>query len=496
MEERTAAVKSRAARPAVVWRWVVCTAVAAALAAAAGIPAPATEQVQTSGDEPHYLLTADALGRSGSLDIAGAVAAQRYRAYHDAGLRLQAAPDGDGRLLAPHDPLLPAVLALPMRLGGWIAAKATLAALAGVLAGLLVWLAAARLGAPPGRAAALVAVFAAAPPLATYGSQVYPELPAALALTVGVGALTGRLRGAGLAGVGLAVIALPWLGVKYAPLAAVLALVALARLWRVGRRRPAGLLTGLLALAGLGYLAAHLAWYGGVTVYAAGAFFQQHGGELSVLGTEPDYLGRSVRLLGLLVDADFGLLVWQPAWLLAVPAVTWLARRGRAGALDRTSLGAPLVAGWLTAAFVAATMHGWWFPGRQVVVVLPLALLAVLAWALEHRGRWWAVLSLGATGVLAHAWLAVEGWRQTVRWVVSFSETANPLVAALGTILPDYRAVTALGSWRHGAWLAVVALLAIWGWRRGQAAAPPQPEAPAPGVGLRLVGATVRLPGR
>jgi len=39
-----------------------------------------------------------------------------------------------------------------------------------------------------------------------------------------------------------------------------------------------------------------------------------------------------------------------------------------------------LLAGWLVATFAANTMHGWWWPGRQTVVVLPLALLSVLCW--------------------------------------------------------------------------------------------------------------------
>ena len=33
------------------------------------------------------------------------------------------------------------------------------------------------------------------------------------------------------------------------------------------------------------------------------------------------------------------------------------------------------------ATFVALTMQGWWFPGRQLVVVLPAAVLAIAWWA-------------------------------------------------------------------------------------------------------------------
>ena len=109
-------------------------------------------------------------------------------------------------------------------------------------------------------------------------------------------------------------------------MAAALAAVAL---WRLLARRPAR--AGRPALGrGLGpprvaFVAVHLAIYGGVTPYAAGSHFAD--GELTVVGDDPDYVGRSRRLVGLLVDRDFGLAAWQPAWLLLVPAVAALAAR-------------------------------------------------------------------------------------------------------------------------------------------------------------------------
>ena len=60
-------------------------------------------------------------------------------------------------------------------------AKLTLAAVAAALAALLVWIAVRRFGVPVLAAAVVVGVFAASAPLAAYGSQIYPELPAALA---------------------------------------------------------------------------------------------------------------------------------------------------------------------------------------------------------------------------------------------------------------------------------------------------------------------------
>src|SRR6266511_2318343 len=185
-----------------------------------------------------------------------------------------------------------------------------------------------------------------------------------------------------------------------------------------------------LAAAGVAFVVLHRWWYGGWTPYATGDHFVA--GELSAVGSDPDYLGRSRRLLGLATDRGFGLAGWQPAFLLAVPALATLARRRPAG---WAAVALPLAAGWLVATFLALTMHGWWFPGRQVVVVLPLAVLAVACWAGAGRRRRkefahhqdhgtpegdqagrhgdarapFAVAVGGGVGVVAYAWLVADG---------------------------------------------------------------------------------------
>src|SRR6185295_10887724 len=109
----------------------------------------------------------------------------------------------------------------------------------------------------------------------------------------------------------------------------------------------------------------------------------QSSGEFGVVGLHPDYPGRSIRLLGLLVDRDFGIAAWQPAWFLVIPAlVALLVSRPR----HWPALVAPLLVGWATATWVALTMQGYWWPGRQLVVVLPLAVLVILVW-LARAGR-------------------------------------------------------------------------------------------------------------
>ena len=98
---------------------------------------------------------------------------------------------------------------------------------------------------------------------------------------------------------------------KYAPIAATLAAVAAWVWWRAGARRALLWFGGGLALAGVCYLLAHQLWYGGWTVYASGDHFV--GGELTVVGAQPNYPGRAIRLVGLFTDRDFGLFAWNPA---------------------------------------------------------------------------------------------------------------------------------------------------------------------------------------
>ena len=434
----------------------------------------ATHGAQTTADEPHYLLTAISLAEDGNLDVADELQAREWRAFHAVTLPVQEQVLPDGRQLAPHDPLLPALLAVPVALGGWVGAKVALALLAGLLAGLSTWVAVRRFAVRPGVAGATVAAIGCAWPLAGYGSQVYPELPAALVTvaSVAVALAPGPPRPRRIIGLALLVTALPWLAVKYVPVAAALVGVVAWQWWRGGHRGAARGLVGLLAASGLAYVGLHRAWYGGWTVYAAADHFVDRG-EFAVVGFDPNPWGRARRLVGLLVGRDFGLAVWQPLWLLAVPALAVWGRRRPAG---WALVAVPLAAGWLNATFVALTMQGWWVPGRQVVVVLPLAGIA-LAWWLDHASRGWRVAAavLGTLGIVTYAWLVVDGLRERLTWVVDFTLVGDPLVAARRAVMPDYLQVSAATWGWQSAWLLVLGALVWTAWR---GAGPPSRQLP------------------
>jgi len=125
------------------------------------------------------------------------------------------------------------------------------------------------------------------------------------------------------------------------------------------------------------------------------------------------YLDRSYRLVALFVDRDYGLLRWAPVLALAVFGAWLLSRERRAGLaraipeLRREQslaavCGIAAFAQLLTAAFLAPSMFGFWFPGRQLVAVLPLT-IPLVALGLRHVPR--LGLLLAALGVAASLWL-------------------------------------------------------------------------------------------
>jgi len=217
-------------------RWLVAVAVLVGAIALVGVPGRATYGARTSADEPQYLLSASSLADDFDLDISDELRNESYRPYHEATLDQQTIElDDSGRQVSPHDPLLPLLLALPMVIGGWVGAKVALATVAAATATLTAALAHRCCGVAPSTAAIVTVSSFAGLPLAGYGTQIYPEMPAAfvtLVMFAGLAAHTVGRRSVALALA--AMIILPWLAVKYVPVAAV---GGIALLWQV-RRRP------------------------------------------------------------------------------------------------------------------------------------------------------------------------------------------------------------------------------------------------------------------
>lgn len=446
------------------WRWLLVGLVVW-LAGCAAVPVWGGSN-RLVGDETHYLLTAESLVSDFDLDLADEYAQRAYTPYHASDLVPQDAARADGARLAPHGVGLPVLLAPGYAAGGWVGARVELALVAALVlvgAGILAERIVARpRWAAPGAALAL----GLTAPLWVYATQVYPEVPAAGVAVAACLLLTGGSRRrrplVTAAGLALAVAALVLLGVKYLPVAACLALVSAVRLRH--NRSALVLVCGLAAVL----VGAVFAWtvltYGGPTTYATNRVYQG-ASEAAIVRDNVGGVARSPRVLALLVDRNFGIGRFAPLWLLAVPAFVVLALRRR----DMWPLVALVGVQWATAVWLALTMRGWWFPGRQVVTVLPLLVPAV-AWLFAHVPRLTA-----AVAALSACWGAVLVWALDTRRVGAGRDpflAPVPGFGAAGRLFPTFHD-PAIGDWiRLAVWMVTIAALGIWFWRLGRAAPP------------------------
>jgi len=397
-----------------------------------GVAARSTYGAQTSSDEPQYLITALSLAEDFDLDISDELDRRAFEPFHEISLNTQTFDlTESGQRISPHDPLLPLIAAPAMWVGGWVGVRILLVAVGGLVAALTTWTAIRRFGVAPGPGLIGVGSMMVGAPIAAYSTQVFPEIIAAfcVAALAAAGSVDQPRRGHA-AIVVAATIALPWLSIKYALTAAAAVAVIGWRWWRAGDRRTIVVSTAVLAVAGVVYLVVHQRIYGGWTVYSSGDHFIDDG-EFAVVGTDPDYWGRSRRLAGLLVDRRYGLIPWAPIWLLAPSALAWFVARRRS---NRLLLVAPIAAGWGTATFVALTMHGWWSPGRQIVVIVPLVAIALAVFVADvHPLRWVAVV-LGASGASNWVWLGIEATTDRRVLIVDFYETSAPVYRILSPL--------------------------------------------------------------
>lgn len=224
-----------------------------------------------------------------------------------------------------------------------------------------------------GPAVATAFALAVSPPLFLYTFQVYPELPAALGLLYSFRKLMMEARPTrlGVLAASLFLAFLPWLHQKYSVAAAALGLMAAVRLLR-GRGGNSqhivrlGLLVGPLALSAFSILVYNHALTGSVLPDAT---FRAVGRT----SFEPQHMLRG--LLGLVFDAENGLFVYSPAYLLAFLAACRFSRSHR-----RVYL--PLLIVALSYLVVIASFPHW--PGavssvaRYILSVAPLAALPMV----------------------------------------------------------------------------------------------------------------------
>jgi hypothetical protein len=418
----------------------------------------ASRGASITGDEPFYLLTTQSLIQDSDLDLRQQYDKQSYRSFfdHPGGLWKQSIPTTDGRIVSPHDPGLSVLLIPGFALAGLRGAQFELALIAALTMALVYVLVAKETG---DHLIAWLATLAVA--LSTtafvYSSEVYPEFPGALCIALSL-LLIRRSTSVGSAAILVCLLsALAWLGIKYMPLAAIIALPFLMRSPWSSR----SVFLGLTAVSAAAYIWFHYAVFEDLTPYSINTVY---GGApaLSVVEQHLSLQDRFYRLWGLFIDERFGIGRWGPVLLLAPISLPLLLKRG--------AVGATVLALFLTqlaiATFVAITMMGWWFPGRTFVVVLPLFALplAVLLQRFTGFVRVAATV-LGLYSLAITAALTRAANNHEVTLAVDPFDMRAWLFRDIRPLFPNYTAWTAETFLLTAGWLVVgvVALALIAG---------------------------------
>ena len=420
----------------------------------------ATRGASITGDEPFYLLTTQSLLTDGDFDLTNQYEARSYESFfdHPDELWRQSVPQPDGDLLSPHNPGLSFLVIPGFGLGGLAGAQVQLMVLGAATMALAFVLADRLTGRRVLSWVATVGVGLSATAF-IYSTEIYPEFPGALAMVLSLLVVT-RQRAPGMAdGLLLAALltAMCWLGIKYTPLAL---LVAGYFLLKAGRDGRIALLATGAASAGF-YAWFHLQLFGSLTPYSVNVVYAGWN-SAEILGGHIEWGERYYRIWGLFLDRRFGIGHWAPLLLAAVPGMALLAMAKHA---CRLVLGL-IVTQILIATFIAITMMGWWFPGRTLLTVLPLFVVPIVL--VLSRSPLWSRISVGALGALTlatTAGLAQGGRAQEIAIAVDPFDMTFPAFQGLSGLFPLYTWWTTETWWLTLFWLAVAGLVTgalIW----------------------------------
>jgi hypothetical protein len=378
---------------------------------AAGAGLPATPGRDLSEPEAQALLVTESIVSDGDLDLSDEYRTRAWRGFYEGTLEPRADRHANGGILDPAGIAFPMLMAPAYAAGGVIAVELFLAALAAI--GFVAAAALARRLVPDPWATGAAVTAAVSAPAVAAATTLSPDAVAGSALA-GAAVLALRVRERpGLRwaiGCAALVAILPWLGAKFVPPTAVVAILAARWL----RRRQRGL-AGLVALeivifSVVLYITVNDRLYGGP--FPAAALMEP--GPTGAHGVL-EHLARAPRLLGLWIDQDVGILRWAPFAALSFVSL-WLlvrSRRERLAFALYDQVDVEVTAGFLAAlcaatvafaAFLAPTIAGPWFPGHELACVLPTG-GALAAWGLRRAPR--AGRALAAVTVIATVWVLV-----------------------------------------------------------------------------------------
>ncbi len=353
------------------------------------------------GDEPHYLVIGDALWRFGGIDVLAAYESEvAGRVFYPPGLGEEGSSvtsyghvvPGDRGIFSWHGYLLGWIAGLPVAVLGVEAARWSMVLIGAGIAFTLWWAAGLFFTSPRVRLLVSLAL-ALTYPFLLASIQIFPDFVAGGLALLGITWLlyAGRRQPSGTSTVLVATLVslLPWLGIKFGPIAAVL-LVAMAwlardRWWRI--LIPAAVSAAFLMT---------------FNAYA-------YGSPLGSLTEGTVEFGSDfwIRLAGMMLDQNQGALLFNPIlWLGVVGLVPFL----RA---DRFAGGVWLIV-FVTLWILGAAHPGWYgggsFIGRYswgLALLLMLPAMALLETLLRKSRALFAV-AVGASLIFS-GWLLLLG---------------------------------------------------------------------------------------
>jgi hypothetical protein len=335
-------------------------------------------RVGPQGDEPHYLMVSESILRDHDVSLEKDYEEGRYRAFFKGDTLLPhfRVRGLHGEIYSLHAVGLSLLVLPAYALAGYPGASIFMALLA-VLAAIAIRSLLRAVAVREGDADAVAWIVALSPPLVHYAGLIFTEVPAALVVAF---ALREGLRAREISlpramAVAAAIAFLPWLNVRYAIVAGLLWLY-----WAWMRPRRAVLVAHVTAGVAsiIGLMAYHHALYG---------FYDPR----RVYGNQREFSADTLAtgVPGLLLDQEFGLFVYAPVFVLALPGLVRLVRRRSPVGIAATALVGVVFA---VAAAWPMWRGGFNPPARFLLPVVPALAIGVAAWMENRRSAATALL--------------------------------------------------------------------------------------------------------
>jgi len=346
-----------------------------------------------SGDEPAYLVLSQAMQRYHSLDVARVYANGDYHSFFDGVLAPHLVEGAGGHMQTLHQFGGPLLWLIPFSIAGRAGALAFMVVVS-VLCVVNIYYFLRERGIEARYAFVVGLVLALGSPIYVLASMSFVEPIGTLIMIFVVRAvLMERLTRARIVVASIGVAIVPWVHMRFAPVAVSLGLLLLWRVWRDhgrGSVRPYVPALAPLVLSAVLLEVFTIAFYGEINPMAPQRIYG-----VSVFDV-PLHEG----FTGTLFDRNYGLVTAYPIFLLVLPGILLAARRSH----QRTN--AVLAAVIVPAMVLACTSTTWWGSynpaGRYPSIIVPL-LSFYVAVVLQQIDRWYTTCAAILLGIGAYA---------------------------------------------------------------------------------------------